>query len=98
MTKANYDSCTFSGSETSKADSPLTVTFDTPGIQYWGCGVGAHCNSGQKINITVVAAEVPTTAAATTLAATTTFQVRLMDPKMCVQTVIDAIKSTLKEQ
>ncbi len=71
MTLADFNSCTFSELDKVATLGPKTVTFNTPGIQYYGCGVNSHCNNGQKVKITVVAADTPTSAAAGTTKAGT---------------------------
>merc|ERR1719326_2454329 len=56
--QAAFDACEFSGAEQLAAneDNPFTYTASTAGTFYFGCKVGedgAHCNSPQKLKLTV---------------------------------------------
>merc|ERR1719326_470666 len=56
--QAAFDACEFSGAEQLAAneDNPFTYTASTAGTFYFGCKVGedgTHCNSPQKLKLTV---------------------------------------------
>jgi len=42
---AAYGSCNFSSASLLGSAGPIVVPFDTPGVFYFGCGVGAHCSA-----------------------------------------------------
>ncbi|ERN03723.1 hypothetical protein AMTRI_Chr05g74410 [Amborella trichopoda] len=52
--KAGYESCSSTAPIRSFTEGPATVTLEA-GIHYFLCGVGTHCNSGQKVTISVSA-------------------------------------------
>jgi len=56
--KAAFDSCDFTGGTNLGASSPVTYTISREATQplYFACSVGSHCNSGQKLAVTVEAA------------------------------------------
>ena len=54
--KSDFDSCAKSGGTEVGAQASggsYSKVFDTPGTFYYICTVGSHCNSGQKMAITV---------------------------------------------
>ena len=51
--KAAYDSCKFDKATKLGTKSPYTYMAKSPGVFYFGCQVGSHCNSKQKLALTV---------------------------------------------
>ncbi|XP_062022330.1 umecyanin-like [Rosa rugosa] len=50
--KASFDSCSSTGSTIKTG--PANITINSTGEQYYICTIGNHCQSGQKLAITVL--------------------------------------------
>lgn len=60
VTEQQYDACTKVTNVSST--SPVTITLTAPGNHYYICTIGTHCQSGQKLEIEVQAANATTPA------------------------------------
>ncbi|KAH7865424.1 hypothetical protein Vadar_006497 [Vaccinium darrowii] len=60
-TKDSYDACTSTNPiGSSITTSPANITLTSAGEHYYICTYGRHCQSGQKLTITVSASSTPT--------------------------------------
>ncbi|XP_077212037.1 mavicyanin-like [Tasmannia lanceolata] len=53
VTEEDFDNCTQESTILMYYKGPTTVTFSKPGKHYFYCGVGLHCEYGQKFSFTV---------------------------------------------
>ena len=70
--KAEYDACKFDKATKLGTESPYTYMAKAPGVFYFGCQVGSHCNAKQKLALTVTG----TASHATTCSAVSSTSVR----------------------
>ncbi|XP_068651503.1 mavicyanin-like [Aristolochia californica] len=56
VTESQFQTCTHSFDSRGHFSGPSIVRLSSPGNHYFICGVGQHCDRGQKLNITVAPA------------------------------------------
>ncbi|GJW34523.1 cucumber peeling cupredoxin-like protein [Tanacetum coccineum] len=56
VAQAAYGPCTITNPISTATTGPATIQLTTAGTHYFVCGVGQHCQFGQKVSVNVVAA------------------------------------------
>ncbi|GJW97277.1 cucumber peeling cupredoxin-like protein, partial [Tanacetum coccineum] len=65
VSQSAYGPCTLANPITTVTNGPANITLKTVGNHYYVCGVGPHCQLGQKVMVDVVGASGSTPPAAT---------------------------------
>ncbi|XP_037444080.1 umecyanin-like [Triticum dicoccoides] len=71
-TKELFDACSMDNVTMRYQLGPTIIKLDTPGPRYYFCGVGEHCEGGQKVAVNVSGDPAAPATATATAAATTT--------------------------